>query len=218
MPRTPVTPRQLAAHLHADRYGDFRLTDAVRPAPADDTGMTPAVWPAEGYRLDTYRGRPGLRIPALAAAVSRERLFDLFLSLLEPLGEVVDVVLETSHASTGDRHRDLRRTHIDRPVLESYLCEFEDLLLNDGCTGVAVIATGGPMEVQFDEHKLLVCYARDLTPFRRRLRAARVPRRRDLQLISDAAHLHHSRPAYARQFRDLALRLGVGESVRKVTG
>jgi hypothetical protein len=138
--------------------------------------------------------------------------------MLEPLGEVVDVVLETSHGSDGDRHRDLRRSHIDRPVLASYLCEYEDLLLNDGCTGVAVIATERPMEVQFDEHKLLVCYARNLRPFRRVLRAAGVPRRRDLQLISEGAHLHHSRPEYVRQFRELALRLGVGDSLRKVTG
>src|SRR5205085_7826919 len=129
-----VTPRQLAAHLTADRPGELRLPDAVRPAPGAPDGLR------EGYRLDTYRGRAGLRIPALAAAASCERLFDLFLQLLEPLGDVVDVVLETSHASAGDRHRDLRRSHIDAPVLASYLCEHEDLLLNDGCTGVAVIA------------------------------------------------------------------------------
>ena len=191
----------------------FHLTDAIRPA-AD----RPAEL-GEGYRLETYRGRrPGLVIPALAAAVSGERLFDLFLELLEPLGEVVDVVLETSHGSDGDRHRDLRRTHIDTPVLASYLCEYEDLLLNDGCTGVAVVATDRPMEVQFDEHKLLLCYARNLKPFRRVLLAAGVSRRQDLQLISEGPHLHHSRPEYVRQFRELALRLGVGESVRKVTG
>jgi hypothetical protein len=207
-----VTPRPAAA---ADRR--FVLTDAVRPAAGQ------AITPTEGYRLETYRGRATrtgtpLRIPAVAAAVSRERLFDVFLSLLEPLGEVVDVVLETSHNTTADRHRDLRRSHIDTPVLASYLCEFEDLLVNDGCTGVAVIATGRPMEVQFDEHKLLLCYARNRKPFRRLLRSAGVPRRRDLHLISEGAHLHHSTAEYARQFRDLALRLGVGGSVRKVTG
>jgi hypothetical protein len=188
-----------------------RLTDAIRPASGSSISLI------EGYRLETYRGRPGLQIPALAAAVSRERLFDLFLNLLKPLGDVVDVVLESSHGSVADRHRDMRRTHIDRPVLESYLCEFEDMLLNDGCTGVAVVASGRPMEVQFDEHKLLVCYARNLKPFRRVLRAAGIPRRQDLRLISEAAHFHHSRPDDARQFRQLALRLGVGGSVRKVT-
>jgi hypothetical protein len=199
-----VTPRQLSRHLQTDRYGAFRLTGAVRPAPG-----LPVV-PAEGYRRETYRGRAGLRIPALAAAVSRERLFETFLALLAPLGEVVDVVLETSHGTAADRHRDLRRTHIDRPVVESYFCEFETLLLNDGCTGVAVVATERPMEVQFDEHKLLICYAHDLRPFRRALRAAGVPHAPRLRLISEGAHLHHSRPAYARRFRDLALRLGVG--------
>ena len=208
-----VTSRQFATPLDLDRYGDFRLTDAIRPGP------DLPVWPTEGYRLETYQGRrPGLSIPALAAAVSRERLFDVFLSLLEPLGGVVDVVLETSHGSTGDRHRDLRRSHIDTPVLASYLCEHEDLILNDGCTGVAVIATERPMEVQFDEHKVLVCYARNVRPFRRILRDAGIPRRQKMQLISEGAHLHHSRPEYVRQFRELALRLGVGESRRKVTG
>jgi hypothetical protein len=188
------------------------LTDAVRPAARSTVRLI------EGYRRETYFGRPGMQIPALAAQVSRDRLFDVFLALLKPLGEVVDVVLETSHGTTTDRHRDLRRTHIDRPVLESYFCEFEDLLLNDGCTGVAVVAGGRPMEVQFDEHKLIICYARNLRPFRRVLKESGITRRQDMQLISEAAHLHHTRPGDAKQFRDLALRLGVGGSVRKVTG
>jgi hypothetical protein len=214
-----VTSRQFATPLDLDRYGDFRLTDAIRPGP------DLPVWPTEGYRLDTYylaprdsRGANYGGIPALAAAVSRERLFEVFLNLLEPLGDVVDVVLETSHGSTGDRHRDLRRSHIDTPVLASYLCEHEDLILNDGCTGVAVIATERPMEVQFDEHKVLVCYARNVRPFRRILRDAGIPRRQKMQLISEGAHLHHSQPDYVRRFRELALRLGVGEARRKVTG
>lgn len=199
-----MTPSQLSLHLRTDRYGAFRLTDAIRPGPER------FVVPVEGYRRETFRGRAGLRIPALAAALSAERLFDTFLALLDPLGDVLDVVLETSHTSSGDRHRDLRRWSIDRPVLASYFCEYEDLLLNDGCTGVAVIATDGPMELQFDEHKQLICYAHDLKPFVTVLRAAGVPHVADLQLISEGSHLHHSRPAYAREFRDLALRLGVG--------
>ncbi|MFO0808689.1 MAG: hypothetical protein U0746_08720 [Gemmataceae bacterium] len=183
----------------------YRLPAAVRPAPGVPSDF------CEGYRLDAYRDRSSdLHIPALAAAVSRERLFDVFLALLEPLGEVVDVVLETSHATTGDRHRDLRRTHVDRPVLASYLCEFEDLLLDDGCTGVAAIATERPMEVQFDEHKMLVCYAHDLKPFRRVMKAAGVPRRQNLRLVSEGPHLHHSQPGDAAKFRELAMRLGAG--------
>src|SRR5579884_1874526 len=133
--------------------GVFRLTGAVRPSPHGP------VRPREGYRREVYRAG-GLEVPVLAASASCEKLFGLFLALLEPLGPVVDVVLETAHQSGGAGHRDLPRTAIDLPVLQSHLLDFEDLLLHDGCTGVAVLSASGPMEVQFDEHKLLIVYAR----------------------------------------------------------
>ena len=120
-------------------------------------------------------------------------------------------MLESSHGSGTDRHADLRRNHIDTPVLASHLCEFEDLLVNDGCTGVAVMAAGRPVEVQFDEHKLLYVYAPDLRPFRRALKRAGVRRRAELPLISEAEHLHHSTDDYADQFRQMCLRVGVGD-------
>src|SRR6516165_10333578 len=146
-----VNSKTLAAHLRVNQYGDFRLTEAVRPAPG-----VPVV-PRQGYRREMYRDTKGeLRVPVLAASVSRESLFEIFLALLEPLGPVVDVVLETSHESEGGAHHDLFRERIDLPVLISHFYDFEDLLLNDGCTGVAVVGVNGPMEVQFDEHKLLI--------------------------------------------------------------
>ncbi len=203
--------KKLAAHLHVDQYGDFRLTDAVRPS------LDLQVVPRQGFRIDTYRDRrAGLQVPVLAAAVSRERLFDLFLALLGPLGEVVDVVLETSHDSDGASHRDLYREHIDLPVLMSHFCDFEDLLLNDGCTGVAVISTDEPMEVQFDEHKLLVVYARDLEPFERILRQAAVERDDALQLITEGEHLHSTEPHHSEMFEQLCYRLGIGAAVEPV--
>jgi hypothetical protein len=202
-----VNAKQLAAHLRVDRYGDFRLTQAIRPS------LGVPVVPREGYRRDTYRDpNARLRVPVLAASVSAERLFDLFLALVEPLGDVVDVVVETSHESTHSGHRDLYREHIDRPVLASCLCEFEELLLNDGCTGVAVIGNEGPMEVQFDEHKLLVVYAHQLAPFERVLRQAGIPRDDGLKLITEGEHLHLTDPVFAALFERLCQRLGVGEA------
>src|SRR5439155_2977170 len=175
------------------------------------------VVPREGFRMEVYRDElVGLRVPVLAAAVSREQLFEVFLDLLEPLGEVVDVVLETSHDSDGSNHRDLYREHIDLPVLKSYFCDYEELLLNDGCTGVAVISTRGPMEVQFDEHKLLVVYARDLEPFERILRQAGVPRDDRMKLITEGEHLHSSEPRHVADFEQFCYRLGVGEAAERV--
>ena len=201
-----MTPDRLAAHLSVNSYGGFTLTDAIRPG----TGLP--VRPRQGYRTDVFRDRRArLRLPMLSAAVSAECLFDVFLALLEPLGEVVHVVLESSHDASADAHTDLRRSDIDRPVLASHFCEFEDLLTHDGCTGVAVLSDRAPMEVQFDEHKLLHVYAPSLKPFRRILRAHGVRRRKVLPLISEAEHLHHTTEAHAEAFRQLALRVGVGD-------
>jgi hypothetical protein len=203
---------KLTTHLQVERYGDFWLTEAVRPGP-----QVPVV-PREGYRLDTYCDEQNrLRVPVLTAAVSRERLFDAFLELLPSLGEVVDVVLETSHDSTRGRHLDLYREHIDCPVLCSHLCDFEDLLLNDGCTGIAVIATSAPVEVQFDEHKVLYVYGRRLEPFEAVLRTAGVPRRQDLKFITEGEHVHSSDVRHAQAFQQLCYRLGVGETAQRVS-
>jgi hypothetical protein len=206
-----VNVEKLSAHLQVDRYGDFWLTEAIRPS------VDLQVIPREGYRIDTYRDVvAGVEIPVLVAAVSREDLFDLFLDLLDPLGEVVDVVLETSHDNDGAGHRDLHREQIDLPVFKSYCCDYEDLLLHDGCTGVAVIGGEGPMEVQFDEHKLLVVYAQDLKPFERILRQARIPRIDHIKLITEGEHLHSTEPHYAAAFEQFCYRLGVGEAAEAV--
>jgi hypothetical protein len=207
-----MTPEKLIAHLRVDRYGDFQLTDAIRPS------VDLQVVPRQGYRLDRYRD-PGSRVevPVLAASVSRESLFDTFLELLGPLGEVVDVVLETSHDTNGGRHQDLVRQGVDLPVLQSHLCDFEDLLLNDGCTGVAVISTTRPMEVQFDEHKLLVVYSHRLKPFARILEGAGVRRDAGLKLITEGEHLHSTDPRYHEQFSQLCYRLGVGTAAERVS-
>ena len=202
----------LTAHIQVDRYGDFWLTDAIRPS------LDRQVVPRQGFRIDTYRDkRAGLQVPVLAASVSRERLFEVFLDLLDPLGDVVDVVLETSHDSDGGNHQDLYREHIDLAVLKSNLCDFEDLLLHDGCAGVAVIAHEQPMEVQFDEHKLLVVYARKLQPFRQILEEGGVDHDPGLKLITEGEHLHSTDPSFRAAFQQLCYRLGVGETAEHVS-
>ena len=206
-----MSSEQLTAHLPVNRYGDFQLTDAIRPA------LHVPVVPRQGYRVEVYRDtRRKVRVPVLAAAVSRPHLFDVFLALLTPLGDAVDAILETSHHNEGARHKDLHRQHIDLPVLMSHFCDYEDLLLNDGCTGVAVLARGQAMEVQFDEHKLLVVYARDLSPFECVLHDFGVPRNDALRLITEGEHLHSTDPQHFPQFEQLCFRLGIGEPAEHV--
>lgn len=203
-----LSEEELEAHLGVSRYGDFVLTDAVRPS------YDLQVVPCEGYRHDAYRDEvTHTSVPVLMAALSRPRLFDTFMELLEPLGPVVDVVLETSHNRKRGGHVDLYREHIDLPVLKSILWEYENLLLNDGCAGIAVLNPGVPQEVQFDEHKLLIVYGRDLEEFEDILRQQRVPCNENLRFITEAEHVHSSSDRFAQQFEELQMRLGMDGGV-----
>ncbi|CAN5916303.1 hypothetical protein BH23PLA1_BH23PLA1_25770 [soil metagenome] len=207
MPRTSfddLTQDQLDAHLSVGYYGNFALTDAVRPSFALE------VVPREGYRRDIYRDpETGNKMPVLAAAVSSERLFDVFMDLLDPLGDEVDVVMESSHESEPGAHADLYREHMDTVILKSTLYDYEDLLLNDGCSGLAALNPGGPMEVQFDEHKLLFVYAHDLEPFEQILIEHGLKRDDTIKFLSEAEHLHSTDDVYRDQFEELQYRLGI---------
>lgn len=201
-----LTEEELEAHLGVVRYGDFVLTDAVRPS------YDLQVVPSQGYRHDMYRDEEShTQVPVLMGAATNRRLFDVFLDLLDPLGFEVDVVLETSHNRSARGHVDLYREHIDMPVLKSILCDYEDLLLNDGCTGIAVLNPAVPLEVQFDEHKLLICYGQELEPFEQIFQEHRVACKDQMKFITEAEHVHSSSDDYYRQFEELKCRLGMDE-------
>lgn len=199
-----LTEEELEAHLGVSRYGDYLLTDAVRPS------YDLQVVPCQGYRHDSYRDEENRSsVPVLMASVSKESLFEVFMDVLDPLGAVVDVVLETSHNRDRQGHQDLYREHIDVPVLKSILWEYEDLIANDGCTGLAVLNPGIPQEVQFDEHKLLIIYGNHLQAFEGILQERNVLCDEQMKFITEAEHVHSSSDTYARQFEELQTRLGM---------
>jgi hypothetical protein len=201
-----VSLEQLDAHLSVDRYGEFLLTEAIRPS------FDVKIRPRSGYRHDTFDdGGQGKSIPVLAGAASREELFEVFMDLMDPLGERVDVVLESSHDAENEGHVDMYREDIDLVVLKSLLYDYEDLIMKDGYTGLAVLRPDVPMEVQFDEHKLLFVYAKNITPFERVLQSYGLKRDDHLKLISEGEHLHLTEERFADQFNELKMRIGVEE-------
>ncbi len=198
-----LTDDELQAHMGINTYGVFDLTDAVRPS------YDLQIVPRQGFRFDQYIDESsGSHTPVVMASATRHLLMDLFLELIEPLGAVVDVVLETSHQAGGE-HEDLYREHIDMPVLKSILLEFEDLLLNDGCTGIAVINAAKRQEVQMDEHKLLIMYGEPLAQFESVLIDGDVYPEPELQFITEAEHVHSSSERFFDEFNVLRNRLGI---------
>jgi len=199
-----LTEEELEAHLGVARYGSFLLTGAVRPS------YDLQVVPCQGYRHDVYRDDESkTAVPVLMGSASKESLFEVFLELLDPLGSVVDVVLETSHHRDRRGHQDLYREHIDLPVLKSILYDFEDLLLNDGCTGIAVLNPAAPQEVQFDEHKLLIVYGNELGLYEQVFAERCVGCNDRMKFITEAEHVHSSSEQYSEQFEELKIRLGI---------
>ncbi|GAA4449870.1 hypothetical protein [Novipirellula rosea] len=198
-----LTDDELQTHMGIRSYGVFELTDAVRPS------YDLQVVPKQGFRYDQYVDeKTGLSTPVILASATRHRIMDLFLELVDQLGPVVDVVLETSHQ--GNPHpEDLYREHIDAPVLKSMLWEFEDLLLNDGCTGIAVINPSKRQEVQLDEHKLLIAYGDPLDNFSQTLIQGDVYPDDELQFITEAEHVHSSSERFTAEFEKLKHRLGM---------
>lgn len=199
-----LADEDLEAHLNIDKYDNFFLTDAIRPS------YDVQIKPRQAYRHDVYQDEATQsHVPVLMASASRKSLFDVFLQLIRPLGANVDVVLETSHNLGADGHEDLYREHIDMPVLISVLCEYEDLLMNDGCTGIAVLNPNTPQEVQFDEHKLLIVYGSPLETYEHILERNDVPCDDQVKFITEAEHVHSSCERYKKQFEELKARLGM---------
>lgn len=201
-----LSDEELQSHMGIKTYGVFELTDAIRPS------YDVRISPRQGFRYDKYVDETtGHQTPVIMAAASAPILMDTFLDLIDHLGHVVDVVLETSHHSDAN-HQDLYREHIDVPVLKSILMEFEDVLLNDGCTGIAVINPARQQEIQLDEHKLLVAYGQPLDKFRDTLIAADIYPDEKLRFITEAEHVHSSSERLYDMFNQLKTRLGVDDS------
>lgn len=198
-----LSEAELRTHLGITTYGAFELTEAIRPS------YDLQIVPRQGFRKDEYLDdTSSTRVPVLMGAASSGNLMHLFMDLIEALGPVVDVVLETSHQSGGG-HDDLYREHIDMPVLKSTLWDFEELLLNDGCTGIAVVNPQKKQEVQFDEHKLLITYGDPQQEFEQAFIAHDVYPEQDIRFITEAEHVHSSNEEFLDQFAILTTRLGI---------
>jgi len=96
--------------------------------------------------------------------------------------------------------------------LTSILWDFEDLLLNDGCTGIAVLNPNTPQEIQFEEHKLLIVYGSPLEPYEFTLEQNGVTENEGIKFITEAEHIHSSSEEYAQRFFELRTALGLDGS------
>lgn len=191
------------------QYGDFVLTDGISPTPRLQ------VIPKTGCRLDCYRDNQGGRWPVIIISASKEVLFELFMDLIGLFGRrMVDVALETSHNTEAMKHDDLFTEDTDITVLKSTLWDFEELLVNDGCAGIAVMDVKNLFEIQLNEHKNIVIYNWPLVKkkLRRILKRYGIKKDANIKFISEGEHIHASCDDFERQFEKLKQVLGAEDA------
>ncbi len=191
-----LTPRDF--RLKFLLHHDLEFTSACFP----DISRCPAAHFRQGYRHRIVE-----RARQIEAAVTRSRLLFTFRTLVESLGDTLHVILASFHGGR-DNPRIFWRYHIDRPVLERTIIDFEDLLLEDGCTGIWVVRAGGAGSLKdavlLDDHKCIVVTAKRLDTFEGILQTLGLVADEGLHVITDVCHVHtDTRPHAYRcmQFR-----------------
>ena len=195
-------------------YGDFQLTNAIQ------LEENSTIIPMQGYRVYTSNETMGVMI----ASITRPKILDIFNECLDLFGKgaVVDVVLETSH----DRSQTPLATSkispnsdddpyysgtVDLPVLQSHLMDYDDLLLDDGCTGIAIRDNekNDQFFVELDEHKLLEVRPWGVAMLEKILRRHGIPNRPHMKFIDAGKHTHDTTDNYRAQSQELAWKLGL---------
>ena len=191
------TPTEMKNHFMRDKYGNFWLPDAIRPS------FDLQIIPKEGFRREINQDETTEEnMPMLRGAVSRERLMDVFLEMLDLLGETANVILETSHAELRNEKnfQYFFREEIDIPVLKSILWDYEDFLISDGCSGIAVFHGETIQEIHLDEHKLLLIYAENTSDYEQIFIRNDIFPDASFPVITDAEHVHVTQSAFMERF------------------
>lgn len=197
----PQSLAELNAHLARRDYDDFRLTDAIRP------GMDEGIFPVAGYRHDFYTDETtGEETLVIIAAVSREWVVEMFLNLLQPLGDELNVCLEKRYHVY--EHIELTRDQMDLSDLRCSLENFSDLLLNDGSLSISISNVDDSQEVQLDDHKLLYVYGENTKAFERRLQWAGISRNEQMSFVPEGEHFHCAWHDFGPRLAEVEARLG----------
>lgn len=185
-----LTEEELSAHKGIPWYDDFELTDAIRPS------WDIVIKPVEGFKYhSTFNQYVQRDVPVITASVTRKKLWDLFLELTEPFGDMVDVDID--HASDV---RDCRLWNqytaedVEKITLPGLLGEYQDFLLNDGDTKITIADQDTESSIQLDDHKFLILTGADYQArFRKILREWDICEPREMRFIDKAEHIHLQR-------------------------
>ena len=206
----------------------FELTDAV--CPINEFGL----W--AGFQRATYFDQVSGVLQVVIINETKSLLFDLFTDLAEELLKIekvkrscIDVVLESRHIpddKTGfgkkydccDRAEfftDFVASHVDPVSFLSKLFDFEDLIMNDGFTGVSLLAIAAFCELRLDVHKVISVFskrpnvAERMAAFLKKRGVAQLPIQ--AHTVAEKPHVHIGHSNYKDRFDQFVESVGAQE-------
>lgn len=156
----------------------------------------------EGYVRTTERQGPAV-IVRLTVATTAEKLLELLLEALAFMGDDIKIVIQSTreHCMRG-----FETAFPDPVMIESAFRTYDDVLLGDAYTGVAIVDEIAPAEIRLDEHKTLVVH--NAPRFERFLRAQQIPTRETMPFVADVTHDHLADPELDERFDTLLTDIG----------
>lgn len=152
----------------------------------------------EGYLAAMYGVTERVQIPAIVASVSRDKIFPIFLEILDVFkqeGSNVDVSLDTITAENIIAHSQTRND-MSLNLILSHLEDtaFQDALLSNGEVSLAIMNPERRFECQLDHHKQIIIYTASreaMFPFEVVLRKHGIqPDQQKSDIPSEINHMH----------------------------
>ncbi|MDZ7265323.1 MAG: hypothetical protein ONB16_12115 [candidate division KSB1 bacterium] len=163
-------------------FGTFTLPPAVVFFKAGDDV------PTEGYKVRKSALPNGRFRYQVIVSVSAEKILDVFDALVLLLGDYCHVVVQDFGEREGEQV-DYFAYQKDTVIVRSVLCDFEELLLNDGLIGLVVYSEAAKAEIQLTQHKIIQIFALDLTRFRQVLNRFGIEENPELKFLFDDFYL-----------------------------
>lgn len=200
------------------RKTGFELTDAVCPINETDLRV--------GFQRAIYFDKEFGRIQVVVISQTKELLFGLFTDLIEELLRVrrikkcgVNAVFESRHipdkktggkkyfaSGTSKYYRNYISREIDPITFLSMLYDFEELLTNDGFTGISLTSDPAFSELRFDVHKIILFFSKHqrlIEKIASFLHRSGVPQFEEISTVAENPHIHIGDSGFNGRFRQL---------------
>ena len=211
----------------AEKTG-FELTDAVCPITEFD------LW--AGFQRATYFDEVSGRLQVVIVSQTKEHLFELFTSLIEELLRIEKIkraglkaVFESRHipddvtgfgkkygcSDNSPYYADFLTRKIDPITFLSTLYDFEELITNDGFTGVSILSDLAFSELRLDVHKAILFFSKypklvgKIITFLTKSGVHELPT--NVNTIAEKPHVHIGHSTYNAEFERLITLTGAKE-------